>query len=56
MSKVDAFREFLLDEDGTETLEWGIVCFVIVVGAIVAIRAIAPKIKTMWTNVNASVK
>lgn len=51
-----ALGEFLSDERATETLEWSLVCGLIVVGSIVAIKAIAPKVKTMWLNVNASLK
>ena len=40
------------DEHGTETLEWGLVCGLIVVGAIAAITLIGPKITAMWNNVN----
>jgi len=43
---------FLRDENGTETLEWGLVCGLIVVGAIVAIGFIGPKVTAMWNNVN----
>jgi len=43
---------FLRDENGTETLEWGLVCGLIVVGAIVAIGLIGPKVTAMWNNVN----
>jgi Flp pilus assembly pilin Flp len=43
---------FIRDEQGTETLEWGLVCGLIVVGAIVAITAIGPKITDMWNDVN----
>ena len=43
---------FLKDESGTETLEWGLVCGLIVVGAIVAIGLIGPKVTAMWNNVN----
>jgi len=43
---------FLRDESGTETLEWGLVCGLIVVGAIVAIGFIGPKVTSMWNNVN----
>ena len=46
-----AFR-FLRDERGTETLEWGLVCGLIVVGAIIAISMIGPKVSLMWNNVN----
>jgi Flp pilus assembly pilin Flp len=44
------------DEQGTETLEWGLVSSLIVIGAVVAITAIGPKVKTMWDNINASLK
>jgi Flp pilus assembly pilin Flp len=48
-------RSFLRNEDGTETLEWGLVCGLIVVGAIAAIALIGPKITAMWNNVNSSI-
>jgi pilus assembly protein Flp/PilA len=44
------------DEQGTETLEWGLVCGLIVIGAIVAITSIGPKVKAMWTNVDTAIK
>ena len=47
--------DFLKDDSGTETLEWGLVCGLIVVGAIVAISAIGPKVKTYWNNANAAI-
>jgi Flp pilus assembly pilin Flp len=43
---------FLCDEAGTETLEWGLVCGLIVVGAITAIALIGPKVTAMWNDVN----
>lgn len=43
------------EEQGTETLEWGLVAGLIVVGAIVAIAAIGPKVKTMWDNTNTAI-
>jgi Flp pilus assembly pilin Flp len=43
---------FLRDERGTETLEWGLVCGLIVVGAITAIALIGPKVTDMWNDVN----
>ena len=43
---------FLRDDSGTETLEWGLVCGLIVVGAITAITLIGPKISGMWNNLN----
>ena len=45
-----AIMQFVRDEAGTETLEWGLVCGLIVVGAIAAIVVIGPKVKTMWDN------
>lgn len=44
------------EEDGTEALEWGLVAALIVIGSIVAMKAIGPKVKIMWNNVNASIK
>ena len=43
---------FVKDESGTETLEWGLVCGLIVVGAITAIALIGPKVQDMWNDVN----
>ena len=43
---------FCQDERGTETLEWGLVCGVLVVGAIAAITLIGPKVTDMWNDVN----
>ena len=43
---------FLKDESGTETLEWGLVCGLIVVGAITAIALIGPKVTDMWNDMN----
>ena len=44
--------DFFKDESGTETLEWGLVCGLIVVGAITAITLIGPKVNDMWNDVN----
>ena len=44
--------DFLKDDSGTETLEWGLVCGLIVVGAITAIALIGPKVTNMWNDVN----
>jgi Flp pilus assembly pilin Flp len=48
----DALRRFVRDERGTETLEWGLVCGLIIIGAIAAIVLIGPKITDMWGDVN----
>jgi Flp pilus assembly pilin Flp len=50
-----AVLRLVRDEDGTETLEWGLVCGLIVVGAIAAIALIGPKVKTMWDNTNSAI-
>jgi len=47
--------QFLKDDRGTETLEWGLVCGLIVVGAIVAIGSIGPKVKKMWEDTDAGI-
>jgi len=46
---------FMKDEQGTETLEWGLVCGLIVVGAILAITLIGPKVTKMWNSVNTAI-
>jgi len=43
------------DEQGTETLEWGLVCGLIVVGAITAIALIGPKVSAMWNNLETKI-
>ena len=50
-----ALVRFVKDEQGTETLEWGLVCGLIVVGAIAAITLIGPKITAMWNNLNSEI-
>ena len=47
-----SIRAFLRDDSGTETLEWGLVCGLIVLGAITAIGFIGPKVTAMWNNLN----
>ena len=47
-----ALRRFVRDERGTETLEWGLVCGLIVIGGIAALVLIGPKITDMWGDVN----
>jgi Flp pilus assembly pilin Flp len=55
MKSIRKICGFLADEQGTETLEWGLVCGLIVVGAITAIALIGPKVKTMWDNMNTAI-
>ena len=53
MSKFSQFvGRFIRDERGTETLEWGLVCGLLVIGAITAITLIGPKVTDMWNDVN----
>ena len=47
---------FFRDERGTETLEWCLVCGLIVLGAIVALASIGPKVTGMWNNLDAAIK
>lgn len=47
---------FLSDERGTETLEWGLICGMIVVGAIAAMVMIGPKVAQLWNGVNSAVQ
>jgi Flp pilus assembly pilin Flp len=49
-------QRFFVDERGTEALEWGLTCGLIVVGAIVAISSIGPKVQKIWANIDANVK
>jgi Flp pilus assembly pilin Flp len=51
-----ALIAFFRDERGTETLEWGLVCGLIVLGAIVALASIGPKVTGMWSNLDAAIK
>ena len=51
----NALLRFARDEQGTETLEWGLVCGLLVIGAIAAIALIGPRITTMWNNVEAAI-
>ncbi len=55
MKIVASLKRLAVNEDGTETLEWGLVCGLIVVGAIAAITLIGPKVKAMWNNVNSQI-
>jgi Flp pilus assembly pilin Flp len=52
MGLVRTIRRFMRAEGGTETLEWGLVCGLLVIGAIAAITLIGPKMTSMWNNVN----
>jgi len=47
--------QLLRDERGTETLEWGLICGLIVVGAIAMITLVGPKISKLWNEMNSSI-
>jgi Flp pilus assembly pilin Flp len=47
-----AIRRFMRDDRGTETMEWGLVCGLIIIGAVAAIVLIGPKVTDMWNDVN----
>ena len=55
MTFVNALRRLVREEQGTESLEWGLICGLIVVGGIIAITAIGPKVKTFWNNTNTAI-
>jgi len=42
------------EEDGQDLIEYGLLVGLITIGAIVAINAIGPKVKTYFTNLNAA--
>ena len=48
-------KKFIAEECGTETLEWGLVCALIVIGSIAAIKSVGPKIQTLWNSVNGTI-
>jgi len=39
-------------EAGAETLEWGLVCGLLIAGAIAVIVLIAPKVASIWNSSN----
>jgi pilus assembly protein Flp/PilA len=47
----NAVKRFFRDEQGTETLEWGLICGLIVVGAITVLTLVGPKVTQMWNTV-----
>ena len=42
-------------ERGASALEWGLVCGLIVVGAIVAIALIGPQVSDLWTDTDVAI-
>ena len=56
MAKLRLFlSRFFRDSRGTETLEWGLVCGVLVIGAIAALALIGPKVTGMWDEMNTAI-
>lgn len=53
---VNGLVKFVQDEQGTEALEWGLICGLVVVGAITAMTFIGPKVTQVWNNVNSAVQ
>jgi Flp pilus assembly pilin Flp len=45
---------FIRDERGAETLEWALICGLIIVATIVVIGNIGVKVLARWTSVNSS--
>jgi Flp pilus assembly pilin Flp len=43
---------FMKDDGGTETLEWGLVCGLIIVGAITLLALMGPGVTDMWNDVH----
>ncbi|HEX8521733.1 MAG TPA: Flp family type IVb pilin [Tepidisphaeraceae bacterium] len=52
---VKGVEKFVRDEQGTEALEWGLICGLVVVGAITAMTFIGPKVTKIWNDVNSAV-
>lgn len=52
---LNLIKRFVRDEQATETLEWGLVCGLIVVGAVAAIVLIGPKVTDMWNDLEAEI-
>lgn len=48
-------KRFVFEDAATETLEWGLVAGLIVVGTIVAIALVGPKVKNLWDGANAKI-
>ena len=47
---------FLKDDSGTETLEWGLVCGLIVVGALTVMALVGPKVSALWNDLGNAVE
>jgi Flp pilus assembly pilin Flp len=47
---------FLRDESASETMEWALVCGLVVIGGIIALTVIGPKITEMWNDTSNAVQ
>jgi len=45
---------FLQDESGTETVEWALICALLVIGTLVAISTIGKWMKVRWNSVESA--
>jgi Flp pilus assembly pilin Flp len=43
---------FFCDEQGTETLEWGLVCGFLIVGALATLAFVGPKVNGLLSDLN----
>jgi Flp pilus assembly pilin Flp len=51
---MQTFKRFLSNEEGLETVEYGLVAALIVIVAIVAMKTIGPKLKSIYEQISAA--
>ena len=51
---MQTIKRFLSNEEGLETVEYGLVAALIVIVAIVAMQTIGPKLKTIYEQISAA--
>jgi Flp pilus assembly pilin Flp len=54
-SAIKLLARLLQQDDGSETLEWGLVCALLVLGALMAVAMIGPKVAGVWNDTNSAV-
>lgn len=47
-------KRFLRDESGAETIEWALICAILVIGTLIAITAIGNWMRVRWNSVEAA--
>ena len=47
-----SITELMRDERGTETLEWGLVCGFLIIGAIMTLALVGPKLNGLLNDLN----